>query len=86
MVNDIESISLQNSTQRLIGYLLQISADSLNSERVKLPTNKLTISSMLNITPETFSRVMYKLKEAGLIYASVIHLQICERCKVLIYV
>lgn len=67
LVNDIESISLQNSTQRLIGYLLQISSDSPNSERVKLPTNKLTISSMLNITPETFSRVMHRLKEAGLI-------------------
>lgn len=50
-----------------LGYLLQISADSPNSERVRLPTNKLTISSMLNITPETFSRVMYKFKEAGLI-------------------
>lgn len=67
LVNDIESISLQNSTQRLIGYLLQISTDSPNSERVRLPTNKLTISSMLNITPETFSRVMHRLKEAGLI-------------------
>lgn len=67
LVNDIESISLQNSTQRLIGYVLQISANSPNSERVKLPANKLTISSMLNITPETFSRVMYRLKEAGLI-------------------
>ena len=67
LVNDIESISLQNSTQRIIGFLLQISSDSSNSERVKLPTNKLTISSMLNITPETFSRVMHRLKEAGLI-------------------
>ncbi len=67
LVNDLESISLQNSTQRLIGYLLQISAQSPNSERVKLPTNKLTISSMLNITPETFSRVMHRLKEACLI-------------------
>lgn len=67
LVNDIESISLQNSTQRLIGNLLQISSDSSNSDRVKLPTNKLIISSMLNITPETFSRVMHRLKEDGLI-------------------
>lgn len=67
LVNDIESISLQNSTQRLIGYLLQISSTSPNSERVKLPTNKLTIASMLNIKPETFSRVMSRLKDAGLL-------------------
>lgn len=67
LVNDIESISLQNSTQRLIGYLLQISADSPNPARVQLPANKLTIASMLNITPETLSRVMLRLNNAGLI-------------------
>ncbi len=67
LVNDIESISLQNSTQRLIGYLLQISADSPNPERVQLPANKLTIASMLNLTPETLSRVMLRLSNAGLI-------------------
>ena len=67
LVNDIESISLQNSTQRLIGYLLQISADSPNPERVQLPANKLTIASMLNITPETLSRVMFRLQNARLI-------------------
>ncbi|MDI1360958.1 Crp/Fnr family transcriptional regulator [Methylotenera sp.] len=67
LVNDIESISLQNSTQRLIGYLLQISADSPNPERVQLPANKLTIASMLNITPETLSRVMLRLQTAKLI-------------------
>lgn len=67
LVNDIESISLQNSTQRLIGYLLQISTESPNPERVQLPANKLTIASMLNITPETLSRVMLRLQNAGLI-------------------
>jgi len=67
LVNDIESISLQNSTQRLIGYLLQISADSPNPERVQLPANKLTIASMLNLTPETLSRVMLRLQTAKLI-------------------
>jgi CRP-like cAMP-binding protein len=67
LVNDIESISLQNSTQRLIGYLLQISTESLDPSRVQLPANKLTIASMLNITPETLSRVMLRLHSAGLI-------------------
>jgi CRP-like cAMP-binding protein len=67
LVNDIESISLQNSTQRLIGYLLQTSADSPNPGRLLLPANKLTIASMLNITPETLSRVMLRLNSAGLI-------------------
>lgn len=67
LVHAIESLSLQNSTQRLIGYLLQISSESPNPARVQLPTNKSTIASMLNITPETFSRVMLRLNNAGLI-------------------
>lgn len=67
LVNDIESISLQNSTQRLIGYLLQISTDSPNPAHVQLPASKHTIASMLNIAPETFSRVMLKLNNAGLL-------------------
>lgn len=70
LVNDIESISLQNSAQRLIGYLLQISAESQQPNIIQLPANKLTIASMLNITPETFSRVMLKLQNAGLIEAN----------------
>jgi len=70
LINDIESISLQNSTQRLIGYLLQISSDSPNPECVQFPANKLTIASMLNITPETLSRVMLRLQNAGLIEVS----------------
>lgn len=67
LVNDIESISLQNSAQRLIGYLLQISAESPDPNSVRLPANKLTIASMLNITPETLSRVMLRLQNSGLI-------------------
>ena len=67
LVNDIESILLQNSTQRLIGYLIQISTDSPNPEHVQLPANKMTIASMLNITPETLSRVMLRLQNTGLI-------------------
>jgi CRP/FNR family transcriptional regulator, dissimilatory nitrate respiration regulator len=67
LINDIESISLQNCTQRLIGYLLQISAESPDPSNIHLPANKLIIASMLNITPETFSRVLLRLSNAGLI-------------------
>lgn len=67
LINDIESISLQNSTQKLIGYLLQIAADAGDAESIQLPTSKLTIASLLNITPETFSRVMQRLQNDGLI-------------------
>lgn len=67
LISNIESISLQNSTQRLIGYLLQMSSESESPSLIRLPANKLTVASILNITPETFSRVMLRLDAAGLV-------------------
>lgn len=67
LVQDIESVALLTSTQRLIGYLLQISAGTQGSGRVTLPASKTTIASLLNLTPETLSRTMLKLQQQGLI-------------------
>lgn len=66
LVQDIESVALLTSTQRLIGYLLQI-AGTKTSDRVTLPASKTTIASLLNLTPETLSRTMQKLQQQGLI-------------------
>jgi CRP-like cAMP-binding protein len=66
LVNSIESLSLLSGTQRLIGYILQINASS-KSTTVKLPSTKSTIASLLNISPETLSRIMHKLAEEGMI-------------------
>lgn len=66
LVNSIESLSLLSGTQRLIGYILQINASS-KSTTVKLPSTKSTIASLLNISPETLSRIMHKLTEEGVI-------------------
>ncbi|HEU4709556.1 MAG TPA: Crp/Fnr family transcriptional regulator [Methylophilaceae bacterium] len=66
LVQDIESVALFSSTQRLIGYLLQI-AGSNTTGRVTLPASKTTIASLLNLTPETLSRTMQKLHQLGLI-------------------
>lgn len=70
LINDIESLSLRNSMQRLIGYMLQMIAESSDPARIKFPANKLTIASLLNLTPETLSRVMLRLQNAGLIEVS----------------
>ncbi|MEI2613680.1 MAG: Crp/Fnr family transcriptional regulator [Methylotenera sp.] len=67
LVNDIATISLQNSMQRMIGYLLKVSAESTNNLNFQLPANKLTVASILNITPETFSRILLRLQDAELI-------------------
>jgi len=67
LVHDIESLALLTSSQRLIGYLLQISDASGNPNSITLPTSKTNIASLLNLTPETLSRTMLKLQQSGLI-------------------
>lgn len=67
LVQDIESVALLTCTQRLIGYLLQISVGKADSNRITLPASKTNIASLLNLTPETLSRTMLKLQQAGLI-------------------
>ncbi len=67
LVNSIESISLLSGTQRLIGYLLQLNSLTPGASTVTLTATKANIASLLNISPETLSRIMQKLTEAGLI-------------------
>ena len=69
LIHYVESFSLRSSAQRVIGYLLQdleeVSAGQ--DVRISLPANKNVIASNLNITPETFSRILHNLGNAGLI-------------------
>jgi CRP-like cAMP-binding protein len=67
LVQDIESVALLTCSQRLIGYLLHIANTSGNSNRITLPTSKMNIASLLNLTPETLSRTMLKLQQSNLI-------------------
>jgi CRP/FNR family transcriptional regulator, dissimilatory nitrate respiration regulator len=71
MVRDVESYALRSSTQRVIGYLLQL-AESVpcapkGEHAVELPTSKQVIASRLSLTPETLSRIFHELSDAGLI-------------------
>ena len=70
LMQDVESYSLRSSTQRVIGYLLQLCPNDHPGEgrmEIALPTSKQTIASRLNLTPETFSRILHELTQAGLI-------------------
>ncbi len=70
LVNDVEAYSQRSSAQRVIGYLLEHSAqagDDNGACAFALPTTKQVIASRLNLTPETLSRVFHDLAEAGLI-------------------
>lgn len=67
LVQDIEMLSLQSCSQRFIGYLLQMNANTSDASNITLPASKTTIASLLNLTPETLSRTMAKLQQQGLI-------------------
>lgn len=71
LVGNLESCSMRSSTQRVACMLQHQAPDkSLNQYEVQLRAAKQTVASQLNLTPETFSRVLHVLSDAGLIEVS----------------
>lgn len=66
LVAHLEDVTLHSAKQRVIGYLLRNDREA-DSGEVRLPAGKAVVASRLAITPETFSRVLHELTEAGLI-------------------
>lgn len=72
LIADVETYSLRNGRDRIIGYLLreeEMDGEPTRRGRVsiRLPTSKGTIASRLNLTQEHFSRVLHELIDTGLI-------------------
>ncbi|NWK78911.1 Crp/Fnr family transcriptional regulator [Aquitalea sp. LB_tupeE] len=67
LVRDVERYTIETSLQRVVGYLLQNADLTVPMPLVTLPVNKNLIASRLNLTPETLSRMLHQLSEAGLI-------------------
>lgn len=74
-IRNVERHSLHNAMQRVVDYLVQVSV-SQNSTHIQLELKKNVVASLLNLTPETFSRTLHHLSELGLIHidASRIHI------------
>lgn len=68
-IRDVERHSLQNATQRVIDYLLQVSSMQ-GSTDIRLELKKNLVASILNLSPETLSRVLHQLVEENLIQVS----------------
>lgn len=65
LVGNMENFCIRNARERVIGYLVCQLRDqpSRNDEvKVHLPATKSTTASLLNLTPETFSRVLHQLE------------------------
>jgi CRP-like cAMP-binding protein len=68
MIDEIDRLTLHSGTQRLAQYLLeQVPEGVMQSSCIRLLVPKLVIASRLGIQPETFSRIMARLRSDGMI-------------------
>ena len=68
LIRDVERYSIESSTQRVLGYLLQYADPEQGRATGGHPAGQQNlIASRLNLTPETFSRVLHQLSDAGLL-------------------
>jgi CRP/FNR family transcriptional regulator len=68
LVNNVDKLTFISASQRLVlhlGHLYQV--QNFGHNRVRLQVPKRVLASQLNITPETFSRILRKFKSQGLI-------------------
>jgi len=74
LVNQIDSLTLQNATYRLVMYLLEQAPRDRDAPDVELTTPKSAIASRLAIQPETFSRILGRLRDQGLVVVNGPHI------------
>ncbi len=76
--NQISALTVQNATQRVIGYLLHNAVLQPDKKNVSfmLPASKQVIASHLNMSPETLSRTFRQLSDAELMHLEGKHVHI----------
>ncbi|WP_111748474.1 Crp/Fnr family transcriptional regulator [Salinisphaera orenii] len=75
--DEIEALTLANSRFRVIDYLLEHRTDAdADSSTVTLGATKSLIATQLAITPETLSRTLRQLNDAGLIRSNQANIEI----------
>ncbi len=68
LVVEIDGLTLHSGSRRLARYLLsQPAKKTANGRMVELPIAKQALASLLDLRPETLSRILNKLAEEGLI-------------------
>jgi CRP-like cAMP-binding protein len=84
LIDDMETCTLRTSMQRVICFLSHMAPDNIAPNySIQLDTSKQTIASQLNLAPETFSRVLGQLSEAGVISVKGRTIDILDRTRML---
>ncbi|BBD10101.1 Crp/Fnr family transcriptional regulator [Desulfovibrio ferrophilus] len=74
----LENLTLKETPQRVAAYLLDLSDRAGGSAEVTLDVTKGHLAGLLGTAQETLSRVLKKLKEAGLIEVSGKHITLLD--------
>jgi CRP-like cAMP-binding protein len=69
LVKMVENLTLEDIKGRFLNYLKHLS-ERAGSDTITLPVPKGELSMLLGISPETFSRLLKKLADDGIIYVA----------------
>ena len=77
LVASMEAVCMLSSRERVIGFLLN---ELQHEERgvIELPSTKAVVASTLNLTPETFSRILHALEKEEIIQIRGRRIQVLE--------
>lgn len=75
----VENLSLKEVPARLASYLILLSQEQKNTDRVRLPISKGQLASLLGTIPETLSRIFNKMTGQGLITVSGREIELVSR-------
>lgn len=82
LMQEIDQLALHNATARVIKLLLQMGAEkALDRYTVEWQVPKHILASRLSIRPETFSRILQQLKQAGIIRVQGKKIEVISRHK-----
>ncbi len=86
LLGDMETCMLRGSVQRVVCFLVQAAPSGDHSAyEINLSASKQTIASQLNLAPETLSRVLGQLSDAGLIQVRGRAINVLDREKLVAY-
>ncbi|MCK4378515.1 MAG: Crp/Fnr family transcriptional regulator, partial [Deltaproteobacteria bacterium] len=75
----IDSLSLKEVPGRLAAYLLYLSKQQDNADKLELDITKTQLASLLGTIPETLSRMLAKISNQGMVELNGSHIVIIDR-------
>lgn len=79
LVDVVESLCVMSSRERVVGFLLaELEKRGNIRGSVELPATKAVVASLLNLTPETFSRILHSLEKDRVLHIRGRHVEVLD--------